>query len=40
MQITGGGGKQRRCEEDDGGSKERGKSGPIVVYPQIYRSML
>ncbi len=40
MQITGGGGKRRRCEEDDGGSNERGKSGPIVVYPQIYRSML
>jgi hypothetical protein len=33
IQITGGGGKQRRCEEDDGGSKERAKSGPIVVYP-------
>jgi hypothetical protein len=33
IQIMGGGGKQRRCEEDDGGSKERAKSGPIVVYP-------
>jgi hypothetical protein len=40
MQITGGGGKRRRCEEDDGGSKERVRSDPFVVYPQIYRSMI
>ncbi len=40
MQITGGGGKWMRGEEDDGGIKERAMSGPIVVYPLKYRSML